>query len=77
MIYGYAVIEKGNGTEYWEVEKELLTIKKVRLFSTEKERDNAINLEEENFMKNGKWKQNEVKPFETKGKLKNGEINIL
>ena len=76
MIYGYAVIEKSRGKEYWEADELFLSIKKVRLFRTESERDNGINLENDKLMKNDEWWRNEVKPFETKGKLKNGEINV-
>lgn len=59
MKYGFAIVSMvGVGELYWDEYYEDPVIRKVRLFDTEKERDNAAKIEDKRrynkYRKNGK-----------------------
>lgn len=50
MKYGFAVVTmKGEGEPWWDEYYEIPVIKKVRIFTKEKDRDNAANIEQRNL----------------------------
>ena len=75
MIYGYTVLKKEsycNGKPAWRDDawEQDTVISKVRLFASERERDNAMRLEQKRiYRKYDDIEQDryDVKPFKTKG----------
>lgn len=75
MIYGYAILKSETETYGLPIYRSedfgvCHSISKVRLFSSEKERNNSIELE----IKNKRAERDNILPFITKGKQ--GKLNL-
>lgn len=65
MNFGYAIVIKKSNT--YEEEGDTIELPKVRIFKTEAERDNGIDLEWQRIWKsNGKLHAYDIVKFETK-----------
>lgn len=76
MIYGYAILKREKetyGLPYYRSDEwgDFFKISKVRLFSNEKERDNAIEIEKKN---NHYYVGEDILPFTTKSEQ--GKLNF-